>query len=135
NKKSVRAAQLEEEGDLNAAERQWNEAIRDPDKDKGNDWTTIGLRRVAEQYPVVQDLRANLAKRHFSRMEDFPDDELTIADESERRAFTALRFEEVVGLVEARQRWRELRDDLQKKPDLHTWFLLAASKVRDLDLE
>jgi hypothetical protein len=139
--KGVRAAQLEEEGDLNAAERLWKEVLAE----FGNESTTgynsplssrvdqIAQKRLNVQFPAVQELRANLAKRHFARMEDFPDDELKIADETERKAFTALRYEEVGDQVEARQRWRELRDELQKKVLLQTWYLLAASKYRDLD--
>jgi serine/threonine-protein kinase len=139
--KAVRAGQMEEEGDLSAAERLWKEVLVEfPDESTANYKSLLAKRTdvIAQKHlnviSEVHDLRANLAKRLFARMEDFPDDELAIADENERKAFAAMRFEEVGDQVEARQRWRELRDELQKKTLLQTWYLLAASKFHDLDL-
>ncbi len=131
---AVRAAQMEEDGDLDGAGRQWNEIIREYPNDPDY-WAAMARQRINVQLPGVRDLQAHLEKLHRTQAEDFPDDPVKFADDTERKAFTAFLYEKVVDKTEARQRWRELRDAIQSEPLLHVWFLLAASKYRELNTE
>ncbi len=126
-RKALIAAQAEDDGDFERATRAWQEIAREHRDDEPY-FAELARRRVEVQYAEMGQRLKGL-DRHFHEIKEFGR-EPQIASETERRAFTALRYERFGDLFEAHRRWSSLREDLETRPQERAWFLAAGSKAR-----
>jgi hypothetical protein len=129
-RKALKAAQAEEEGNLVLARQRWEELLKDSDD---GPYSRIARQRVDLTYPAVKAAETRLAaylgpqgSLHQSGKEPAPSDRV------EQQALRAYRYEDVGDLYGARPLWRALGDSVKDDPGKRTWYLLAVSHTHDL---
>jgi len=129
---AVDAARAESIGDLPRAEKLWKEiATNHKDEGGARAWYLVAEDRLRDLAWVPKQIeRMKIHNDHIRNLgyEDPPRDAL------ENQAFTSLRYELFGDIFEAQQQWDRLKNDTEKAPEKRQWFLLAASKLREVKL-
>jgi len=127
------ASQAEEAGDLTTAARTWQKIEQEHNTGEGRYWTALGKQHLANFDEVgkkLKDLNGLLTGIHENRDEGLARGKLE--GDFTPEAFRALRYERFGDLFEARRRWAALMEKAQDKPEERVWFLLGASKAREV---
>ncbi len=131
-RKTMLAFAAEDDGDTAAALTYWKELATlssDPNTDKAV-WGWIADKHQAEITSATKKIPETVTqKRKDARLGDR---ENTFADDFEKQAADALRFEEYGDFARAFERWTRLRDQTKSDLERRSYKLLAASRAKDL---
>jgi hypothetical protein len=124
------AVHLEDAGDLDGAQKKWNELEAYQGSD-AHSWNLLAQKRSRAVQDAINSLPALRAGVEQSRDEahDFiptPDNEAT------RLAGAAMQAEVFGDLALASERWRRLKERCEKEPDQRAWALMGGYKVHEL---
>jgi serine/threonine-protein kinase len=123
---ALHAADMEDSGDLEEAAKRWTKMA---DQHGGNRWGRLAaqhleaLKRI-DQYD--QELEARLAAPPGGKRPD--------AEGPDKDLLAGMRLEKDGEAAKARETYLHVKSDARGDHDKRFWFLLAAKKVRDLDV-
>ena len=134
-RKTMAALTAENEGDLAAAKTTWADLVekyaKETDAAKGL-WGWLAKKKLADAQWVEAQPKALIAKLDDKfRLED---KDAAFDNDEETKAAAALRLEQFGDAPLARDRWGQLRDVLKSDVERRPWYLLAASRYRDLEV-
>jgi serine/threonine-protein kinase len=124
------AVHLEDSGDLDGAQKKWNDLLTYQGSD-AHSWNLLAQKRSRAVQDAVNSLPALRAEVEQYRNEAH--DYIPTPDNEPARLAGAAMQAEVFGDVAlASERWRRLKERCEKEPDQRAWALMGGYKVLDL---
>jgi serine/threonine-protein kinase len=126
------AFDAEEDGDLKKAKELWEAMAKTYQGGSGYAaWGRLAGNHV-KYIEEIEDLKRSFKNKYDDAVERLGVQPYFNSDQ-EKEAFLGYRYERFGDPVMARKTFKDLKEKYADKPDQRAWFLLAASKERDLD--
>lgn len=131
----MKALDLEADGNVITARQLWKEIADKYSNEADTNTAKLGW-LASKRLLDIQDLDRKLNEIDKKNLEDDVNEtDRKFADPTEKEVSLLIRCERLGDYLTAKERWRKLREALEKKPEERKWFLVAGYRHREIEAQ